>query len=96
MNNHILFMDDLKFNVNNDNEIDNLVKVVKFVFGDNEMQFEFDKYAVLKMKRRKQVHCEGIDLGDGVGIEQGDEEENKEIPEILEMNHICHEKMKEK
>ena len=56
-------MDDLKLYGSNNNEIDSLVKVVKIVSRDIGMQFEFDKCAVLKMKRGKQVHCEGIDLG---------------------------------
>ena len=68
--NHLLFMDDLKLYGSNDNEIDSLVKVVKIVSGDTGMKFGFHKCAVLKMKRGKQVHCEGIDLGDGVVIEE--------------------------
>ena len=59
------------------------------------MQFGFDKCAVLKMKRGKQVHCEDIDLGDGVVIEGADEEGYKYL-EILERADICQEKMKEK
>ena len=47
------------------------------------------------MKRGKQVHCEGIDLGDGVVIEEADEEGYKYLG-ILERDHICQEKMKEK
>ena len=72
--NHLLFMDDLKLYGSNDNEIDSLMKVVKIVSGNIGMQFVFDKCAVLKMKRGKQVHCESIDLGDGVVIEEADEE----------------------
>ena len=50
--NHLLFMDYLKLYAgSNDNVIDSLVKVVKVVSRDNGMQFGFDKYAVLKMKR---------------------------------------------
>ena len=59
------------------------------------MQFEFNKCAVLTMKRGQQVHCEGIDLGDGVVIEEEDEEGYKYIG-ILERYDICQEKMKEK
>ena len=47
------------------------------------------------MKRGKQVHCEGIDLGDGVMIEEADEEGYKYLG-ILERDDICQEKMKEK
>ena len=75
--NHLLFMDDLKLYGSNDNEIESLVKVVKIVSGDTGMQFGFEKCAVLKMKRGKQVHCEGINLGDGVVIEKADEEGRK-------------------
>ena len=57
-------------NDSNDNEIDSLVKVVKIVSGDIETQFEFDKCAVLKMKKKKQ----GIDLGDGLLIAEADQE----------------------
>ena len=53
MFNNMLFMDGLKLCGSNDNEIDNLIKVVKIVSGDNGMQFVFDKLAVLKMKREK-------------------------------------------
>ena len=77
MLNHLLFMDDLKLYGSNDNEIDSLVKVVKIVSGDTGMQFGFEKCAVLKMKRGKQVHCEGINLGDDVVIEKADEEGRK-------------------
>ena len=46
-------------------------------------------------EKRKQVHCEGIDLGDGVVIEEADEEGYKYLG-ILERDDICQEKMKEK
>ena len=75
--NHLLFMDNLNLYGSNDNEIDSLVKVVKILSGGIGMQFEFDKCAVLKMKRGKQAHCEGIDLGDGAVIEEADEERYK-------------------
>ena len=67
------------------------VKIVSRVIG---MQFGFDKCAVLKMKRGKQIHCAGIDLGAGVVIE-ADEEGYKYLG-ILERDDICQEKMKEK
>ena len=51
--NHLLFMDDLKLCGSNDNEIDSLVKVIKIVRGDNGLQFGFEKFTVLKMKRGK-------------------------------------------
>ena len=66
--NHLLLVDDLKLYGSNENKIDSLVKVVKVVSGDIGMQFGFDKCVVLKMKRGKQVHCEGIDVGGGLVI----------------------------
>ena len=93
--NHLLFIDDLKLYGSNNNEIDSVVKVVKIVSGVIGMQFGFDKCAVLKMKIGKQVHCEDIDLGDGVVIEGADKEGYKYL-EILERADICQEKMKEK
>ena len=85
--NHLLFMDDLKSYGSNDNEIDSIMKVVKIMSGDIGMQFGFGICAVLKMKRRKQVHCEGIDLGDGLVIEEADEEGCKYLG-TLERNDI--------
>ena len=93
--NLLLFMDDLRLYGSNDNEIGSLVKVVKIVSGVTGMQFGFDKCAVLKMKRGKQVHCEGIDLGDGVVTEEADEEGYKYLG-ILERDDVCQEKMKQK
>ena len=46
-------------------------------------------------ERGKQVHCEGIDLGDGVVIEEANEEGYKYLG-ILERDEFCQEKMKEK
>ena len=63
--------------------------------GDIGMQFGFDKCAVLKMKRGKQIHCEGIDLEDGAVIEEADEEGCKYL-RIRERDDICQEKMKKR
>ena len=56
------------------------------------MQFGFDKCALLKMKRRNQVYCQGIDLGDSVVIEEADPEGYKYLG-ILERDDNCQEKM---
>ena len=90
---HLLFIDDLKLYGSNDSEIDILVKVVKIVSGDNGMQFAFAKCAVLKMKRGKQVYCEGIDLGNGVKIE---DIEGYKYLLTRESGDISQKKMKEK
>ena len=50
---------------------------------------------MLKLKRRKQVDSEDIELGDGVVIEEADEEGCKYLG-ILKKDDICQEKMKEK
>ena len=86
-------MGDLKLHDSNDSETDRLVKVVKIVSGDIGIQFGFDRCAVLKMKRGKQVHFEGIDLAHDVVIEQADEEGYKYLG-IVEEDHICQENMK--
>ena len=93
--NHLLFVDDLKLYSSNDNEIDRLVKVVKIKSGDTGMQLRFDNCAVLNMKRGKQVHCDGIDLGDGVVIVEADEEGYKYLG-LVERDDIYQEKLKEK
>ena len=72
-----------------------LVTLVKIVSGDIAMKFGCDKGAVLKLKREKQVHCEGIDLGDGVVIKEADEEGYKYLG-ILERHEVFQEKMKKK
>ena len=79
---------DLKLWGSNDNEIDSQGNVVKIVSGDIRMQFGFGKCTVLKMKREKQVHCEGIDFGDGVVIEEAHKEGYKYLG-ILERDDIC-------
>ena len=86
--NHLLYLDDLKLHDSNENEIGSLVKVVKLVFKDIGMKFVFDKCAVLKMKRGKQVHFQGIDLGYGVVMEEADEEGYKYLG-FLERNDVC-------
>ena len=47
------------------------------------------------MRRGKQVHCGGIDFGDGVVIEEADEEGYKYLG-VPDRDDICQEKMKEK
>ena len=47
------------------------------------------------MKRGKKIHCEGIDLGDGVVIEEAHEEGYKYLG-ILERDDICQGKIQEK
>ena len=51
-------MDYLKLYGSSDNEIDSLVDIVKVMSGDIGKQFGFEKCAVWKIKKGKQVHCE--------------------------------------
>ena len=55
-------MDDRKLYGSSDNGIDSLVNSVKNISGDIRMKFGMDKCTVLKIKRGKQVQCEGIDF----------------------------------
>ena len=88
-------MDDLKLYGSNDNEIDSLVEVIMIVSGNIGMQFGIDKCDELKMKRGQQVHCEGIDLGDGAVIEEADGEGYRYLG-IRGRHDTCQEKMKDK
>lgn len=46
-----------------------------------------DEYAVLKMERAKQVRCEGNDSGEGMMIEEADQEGCKYL-EILSQDEM--------
>ena len=72
--NHLLFMDDLKLFVKNEDQIDSLVNTVKIFSEDIKMEFGLPKCGVLIMKRGKVVKSEGIHMPDGMmmkSIEQG-------------------------
>ena len=62
---------------------------------DSRIQFGFEECSVLKMKRGKKFHCEDIDFGDGVVIEEANVEGYKYL-EILKRDDVTQEKMKEK
>ena len=72
--NHLLFMDDLKLFVKNEDQIDSLVNTVKIFSEDIKMEFGLPKCGVLIMKRGKVVKNEGISIPDGKmvkNIEEG-------------------------
>ena len=68
--NHLLFMDDLNLYGSSESDIDSLVKTTKLVTEDIGMSFGIDKCGVLALKRGKECRYEGIDLGEGVVINQ--------------------------
>ena len=67
---------------------------VKIVSGDIGMKFGMDKCAVLKMKRGKQVQYEGIDLREGMMIDEANQKVYKHLG-ILKREDICQDEMKE-
>ena len=67
---------------------------VKIVSGDLGMKFGMDKCAVLKMKRGKQVQYEGIDLREGMMIDEANQKVYKHLG-ILKREDICQDEMKE-
>ena len=58
------------------------------------MKFGMDKCAVLKMKRGKQVQYEGIDLREGMMIDEANQKVYKHLG-ILKREDICQDEMKE-
>ena len=92
--NHLLFMEDLKLYVSNQNEINSLVRTVEIVTKDIGMKFGIDQCGVLTMKRGKEVECNGIELDNSEEIGQIGEEGYKYLG-ILEKGDICQEQMKE-
>ena len=73
--NHLLFMDDLKLYVKNNDQIDSLVRTVWSYSEDIGMKFGIDKCAVLELERRRLVRSEGVALSDGETIKEVDQEE---------------------
>ena len=62
--NHLLFMDDLKMPVKNEDQIDNLANTVRTFSEEIKMEFGLPKCGVLIMKRGKVVKSEGISMPD--------------------------------
>ena len=57
--NHLLFMDDLKMPVKNEDQIDNLANTVRTFSEEIKMEFGLPKCGVLIMKRGRVVKNEG-------------------------------------
>ena len=87
-------MDDYKHYGSSDNDIDSLGRSVKIVSGVIGIKFGIDNCAVLKMKRRKQVQYEEIDLGEDIMEEKADQEGYKYL-ETLGRENVCQDEMKE-
>ena len=93
--NHLLFMDDLKLFVKNEDQIDNLVNTVRIFSEDIKMEFGLPKCGVLIMKREKVVKSEGISIPNGKMLKNIEEGGYKYLG-ILEADGVKHEEMKEK
>ena len=91
--NHLLFMDDLKLDGKSEVQIDSLVKTIQLVSTDIGMEFGIKKCGVLILKGGKVVECEGIVLPNGETIKIIEDEGYKYL-EILEMDEIKEEAMK--
>ena len=71
--NHLLFMDDLKLFAKSKNEIDSLVQTVHLFSEDNVMQFGIKKCGVLVLERGKVIRTNGNWLSDGQYMKDIDE-----------------------
>ena len=92
--NYLLLMDYLKLYGSNQNEIDSLVRTVEIVTKDIGMKFCIVKCGVSRMKRGREVECDGIELGNGEEIGQIRKGGYKYL-DILEKVDICQEDIKE-
>ena len=61
---HLLYMNDLKLNAKNQNEIESLIQTERIFSNDIGMDFQLDKYATIKMKRGKLVEMERVTLAE--------------------------------
>ena len=90
--NHLMFMDDIKLYRRSTKEIDTLVQTVRNDSGDIRMEFGIKKCAHVNIQRGKVARTEGIQLPDGINI---DETEYKYMG-IIEGEEIKHQEMKGK
>ena len=93
--NHLLFLDDLKLFGSSESDISSLVRTTKLVTEDMGMSFDIDKCGVLALKRGKECRSEGIDLGEGVVINQIEIEGYKYLG-IIERDDRSQQEMKER
>ena len=69
------------------------MRLVKVVSGKTGRKFGINKCRVVERKKRKQVQCEGIDLGEGMMIEETDQERYKNLG-TLKREDACQVEMK--
>ena len=60
--NHLIFMDDLKLDAKNRNELDSLVQTVRMFSKEVGTQFGIQKCAMVERKRVRMILSEGIGL----------------------------------
>ena len=93
--NHLLFMDDLKLYARTQDELDQLVSVVKGYSDDIGMQFGMSKCQTVIVKRGKRLRGEGLELPDGNVMKDVDEQGYKYLG-VLQKDSIMEVEMKAK
>ena len=63
--NHLLYMDDLKIYACSDKEMESFVNTVRIFSVDISMEFGFEKYAKVSIKKGKLVVTENLKLPSG-------------------------------
>ena len=93
--NHLLFMDDLKLYASNDDQLQDLVGMVKSYSDDIKMEFGLSKCAVLSMVRGKRKPSDGLELPSGDMMKDVDEEGYKYLG-VLQKDSLMSTEMKQK
>ena len=91
--NHLLFMDDLKLFVKNEDQIDSLVNPVRIFSEAIKMEFGLPKSGLLIMKRGKVVKIKGINMPDGKMMKNIEEDGCKYLG-ILDADSVKYEAKK--
>ena len=73
--NHLLFMVDLKLVSKGEEQTETLVRTVQVFSTNIGMEFGLKNCAIIAMKRRKVVRCEGITLPNGEVMKEVEKEE---------------------
>ena len=93
--NHLLFMDDLKLYAKNDEQLEELVGVVKSYSDDIQMEFGLSKCAVLSVVKGKRKPNDGLKLPSGEMMKDVDEDGYKYLG-VLQKDSLLSAEMKEK
>ena len=91
--NHLLFMDDLKLYASNDEQLKELVEIVKSYSDDIKMEFGLSKCAVLSVEKGKRRPGGGLELPSGDLMKDVDEEGYKYLG-VLQKDSLMSAEMK--